>query len=435
MKQINGFSKLTKAEKIQWLCDTYFPEVENAADFFEKYHNPDAELQKRHDEFIENTITNYYFPFAVAPNFLINGRTYTVPMAIEESSVVAAASRAAKFWQGRGGFHTTVLSTEKTGHVHFFFYGEKAHLEAFFARVQPLMLANAKPITANMEKRGGGITSLTLVDKTEALADYYQLSATFETLDAMGANFINSCLESFAETFREEAEKDAAIRGQYEIVMSILSNYVPNCLVRAEVHCPVDELEIAHLKGMAAAKKFVQALAIANADVYRATTHNKGIMNGIDSVILATGNDFRAIEAGAHAYAARSGNYKSLSNAWIEGDTFHFALELPLALGTVGGLTTLHPLVKTALEILEKPNARELMQIVACVGLAQNFSAVSSLISLGIQKGHMKMHLNNIFNQLGATDEEKQQLTAYFKDKTVSHSEVAEALTICRKSI
>ena len=428
MKQINGFSKLTKAEKIQWLCDTYFPEVENAAVFFEKYHNPDAELQKRHDEFIENTITNYYLPFAVAPNFLINGRTYTVPMAIEESSVVAAASRAAKFWQGRGGFHTTVLSTEKTGHVHFFFYGEKALLEAFFARVQPLMLANAKPITANMEKRGGGITSLTLVDKTEALADYYQLSATFETLDAMGANFINSCLESFAETFREEAEKEATIRGQYEIVMSILSNYVPNCLVRAEVHCPVDELEIAHLKGMAAAKKFVQALAIANADVYRATTHNKGIMNGIDSVILATGNDFRAIEAGAHAYAARSGNYKSLSNAWIEGDTFHFALELPLALGTVGGLTTLHPLVKTALEILEKPNARELMQIVACVGLAQNFSAVSSLISLGIQKGHMKMHLNNIFNQLGATDEEKQQLTAYFKDKTVSHSEVAEAL-------
>ena len=433
MKQINGFSKLTKAEKIQWLCDTYFPEVENATAFFEKYHNPDAELQKRHDEFIENTITNYYLPFAVAPNFLINGRTYTVPMAIEESSVVAAASRAAKFWQGRGGFHTTVLSTEKTGHVHFFFYGEKARLEAFFARVQPLMLANAKPITANMEKRGGGITSLTLVDKTEALADYYQLSATFETLDAMGANFINSCLESFAETFREEAEKDATIRGQYEIVMSILSNYVPNCLVRAEVHCPVDELEIAHLKGMAAAKKFVQALAIANADVYRATTHNKGIMNGIDSVILATGNDFRAIEAGAHAYAARSGNYKSLSNAWIEGDTFHFALELPLALGTVGGLTTLHPLVKTALEILEKPNARELMQIVACVGLAQNFSAVSSLISLGIQKGHMKMHLNNIFNQLGATDEEKQQLTAYFKDKTVSHSEVAEALKKMRR--
>ena len=219
-----------------------------------------------------------------------------------------------------------------------------------------------------------------------------------------------------------------SIGDKYEIVMSILSNYVPNCLVRAKVQCPIEELEIAHLKGAEAAKKFVQALAIANADVYRATTHNKGIMNGIDSVVLATGNDFRAIEAGAHAYAARSGQYKSLSAAWIEGDTFFFALELPLALGTVGGLTTLHPLVKTALEILEKPNARELMQIVACVGLAQNFSAVSSLISLGIQKGHMKMHLNNIFNQLGATEEEKRVLSSYFKDKTVTYNDVAEAL-------
>ena len=151
-------------------------------------------------------------------------------------------------------------------------------------------------------------------------------------------------------------------------------------------------------------------------------------MNGIDAVILATGNDFRAIEAGAHAYAARAGRYKSLSDAWITGDTFHFALELPLALGTVGGLTNLHPLVKTALAILEKPNARELMQIVACVGLAQNFSAVSSLISLGIQKGHMKMHLNNIFNQLGASEDEKKVLTAYFKDKTVTHSEVKREL-------
>ena len=428
MKHIDGFSKLTKAEKIAWLCDTYFPEVENATALFERYQNADAELQKLHDEFIENTVSNYYLPFAVAPNFVINGRTYTVPMVIEESSVVAAASRAAKYWQTHGGFHTEVLDTQKTGHVHFFFYGEKADLTAFFARVQPLMLANAQPITANMEKRGGGITSLTLEDKTEALAHYYQLSATFETLDAMGANFINSCLESFADTFRDEAERDSLLQGKYEVVMSILSNYVPNCVVRAEVFCPVKDLKIAHLEGETAARKFVQALAIANADVYRATTHNKGIMNGIDAVILATGNDFRAIEAGAHAYAARTGRYKSLSDAWITGDTFHFALELPLALGTVGGLTNLHPLVKTALAILEKPNARELMQIVACVGLAQNFSAVSSLISLGIQKGHMKMHLNNIFNQLGASEDEKKVLTAYFKDKTVTHSEVKREL-------
>ena len=199
-------------------------------------------------------------------------------------------------------------------------------------------------------------------------------------------------------------------------------------MVRAEVHCPVGELKIAHLEGETAANKFVQALAIANADVYRATTHNKGIMNGVDAVVLATGNDFRAIEAGAHAYAARTGSYRSLSEAWIEEGVFHFALELPLALGTVGGLTNLHPLVKTALEILEKPTARQLMGIVASVGLAQNYSAVSSLIGLGIQKGHMKMHLNNILNQLQANEEEKKVLTAYFKDKTVTHSEVKREL-------
>lgn len=428
MKQIEGFSKLSKQEKIAWLCRTYFGDVSDAAALFERYHNTDSELQKLHDEFIENTVTNYYLPFAVAPNFLIDGKTYTVPMAIEESSVVAAASKAAKYWQGKGGFHTRVVATEKTGQVHFFFYGEKEALQAFVDRTTPIMLQRAAPITANMEKRGGGVRSLVLVDKTEALAHYYQLSATFETLDAMGANFINSCLESFAETFREEAEKEASMQGQYEIVMSILSNYVPNCVVRAEVHCLVGELKIAHLEGEAAANKFVQALAIANADVYRATTHNKGIMNGVDAVVLATGNDFRAIEAGAHAYAARTGSYRSLSEAWIEEGVFHFALELPLALGTVGGLTNLHPLVKTALEILEKPSARQLMGIVASVGLAQNYSAVSSLIGLGIQKGHMKMHLNNILNQLQANEEEKKVLTAYFKDKTVTHSEVKREL-------
>lgn len=435
MKQIDGFSKLTKAQKIEWLCNTYFPNTENASSFFEKYHNTDTALQKLHDEFIENTVSNYYLPFAVAPNFLINGRTYTVPMVVEESSVVAAASRAAKFWQSRGGFKAEVLSTEKTGHIHFFFYGDKTHLEAFFTRVRPLMLSQAQPITANMEKRGGGVSSLTLVDKTDVLEHYYQLAATFETLDAMGANFINSCLESFAQTFKTEADNDPTIRGQYEVVMSILSNYVPNCLVRAEVQCPIADLHINNLQGEVAAQKFVQALSIANADVYRATTHNKGIMNGIDSVILATGNDFRAIEAGAHAYAARSGQYRSLSTAWVEDNTFHFALQLPLALGTIGGLTSLHPLAKTALQILENPNARELMQIVACVGLAQNFSAVSSLISLGIQKGHMKMHLNNIFNQLGANEKEKELLTAYFKDKTVTHSDVAEVLQRIKKEL
>ena len=429
MKEIQGFSKFTKEQKIDWLCEAYFSDDEKARQRFTKYHNSDPILQKLHDDFVENAITNYYLPFSVAPNFIINGKMYTVPMVIEESSVVAAASRAAKFWASRGGFKAEVVSTEKNGQVHFMFYGNKSELEAFFHYVKPKMLEKSRLITANMEKRGGGITSLELVDKTSELANYYQLFATFETLDAMGANFINSCLEDFAQTFRQEAINFPEIDKNYEIVMSILSNYVSECLVKVAVSCPIEQLAVADLNGKEFAEKFVRAIAIANAEVRRATTHNKGIMNGIDSVIIATGNDFRAVEAGVHAYAARSGKYQSLTKAYIENDVFHFEIEVPLALGTVGGLTNLHPLVKTALQILENPNAKKLMQIAATVGLAQNFAAVSSLITLGIQKGHMKMHLVNILNQLGANEAQKQYMIEYFRNKTLTSTRTRISMT------
>ena len=403
------------------------------ASYFKKYHNTDEQLQKLHDEFIENTITNYYVPFAIAPNFVINGKTYTVPMAIEESSIVAAASRAAKFWEARGGFKTQVISSEKNGQVHLMFYGEKSELEHFFNQIKPKMMEAVKPIVTNMEKRGGGVTSLFLVDKTTDLENYYQIFATFETADAMGANFINSCLEQFAQTFREEAKTQSSMKGKYEIIMSILSNYVPECIAKAEVSCPLEMLAVADMSGKEFGEKFIRAISIANAEIRRATTHNKGIMNGIDAVVVATGNDFRAIEAGVHAYASRSGKYQSLTKAYITDSTFHFEIELPLALGTIGGLTNLHPLVKTALHILEKPSAKELMQIVAAVGLAQNFSAVSSLITLGIQKGHMKMHLMNILNQLGANEAQKEQISNFFKDKVVTHSEVVKQFELINK--
>ncbi|MDO5609149.1 MAG: hydroxymethylglutaryl-CoA reductase, degradative [Capnocytophaga sp.] len=422
----HGFSKLTKSQKIDWLCERYFTNEPDARQRFERYFNADEALQKLHDEFIENAVSNYYLPFAVAPNFVINGKIYTVPMVIEESSVVAAASRAAKFWQSRGGFQSEVISTEKNGQVHFMFYGDKNTLQSFFEDKKSVLLESANHLTANMKKRGGGITDLRLVDKTDELPHYYQLYASFETLDAMGANFINSCLEQFAETFRSEAEKIPAIGQKLDIVMSILSNYVPECLVRSAVSCPVEKLSFGEINGKEFAEKFVRAIAIANAEVRRATTHNKGVMNGIDSVILATGNDFRAVEAGVHAYASRNGRYQSLTNAWITDGIFHFEIIVPLALGTVGGLTSLHPMAKTALQILENPSATELMMIAATVGLAQNFAAVGSLTTSGIQKGHMKMHLMNILNQLGATDPEKQQIAAYFSEKTVTHSEVVQ---------
>ena len=436
-KAISGFSKLSKEEKIKWIANQYFSTPTEAISLLKNYWNSDEKVQKLHDEFIENTITNFYIPLGVAPNFLINGKYSTIPMAIEESSVVAAAAKAAKFWSTRGGFKTTVINTEKIGQVHFIYKGDVSKLNLFFAQNKSKFFSETESITTNMQKRGGGILDIVLKDKTDLLPNYFQLHATFETKDSMGANFINSCLEQFSKTLKEEAhnydlftetEKDI------EVVMSILSNYVPNCIVRAEVSCPIAELEEKHITNpLEFAEKFVQAVQIAEVEPYRAVTHNKGIMNGVDAVVLATGNDFRAVEAGIHAYASRNGKYSSLSHAKIENGIFTFWLEIPLALGTVGGLTSLHPLVKLSLEMLEKPSAKELMQFVAVAGLAQNFAALRSLTTTGIQEGHMKMHLNNIINHFEATDDERILIQKYFKKNTVSHSAVVTYIESLRK--
>ncbi|NNK31133.1 MAG: hydroxymethylglutaryl-CoA reductase, degradative [Flavobacteriaceae bacterium] len=428
---VQGFSKLSKEEKIQWVAQNYTHNPEQTEVLLKRYWNSDKQLQQLHDEFIENTITNFYLPLGIAPNFQINGKLYTIPMVIEESSVVAAASKAAKFWLNRGGFHTRVLGTEKVGQVHFIFKGNFTKLEQFFESIKPRLISEAAPITSNMQRRGGGITQIALRDKSKELQHYYQLHCTFETLDAMGANFINSCLEQFAKTLKEAARKYEAFNAEeknLEVVMSILSNYVPNCVVRAKVSCPVSELnEDDSIAPEIFAEKIIQAVRIAEIEPYRAVTHNKGIMNGIDSVVLATGNDFRAIEAGVHAYASRDGHYRSLTHAKVENDIFHMWIDVPLALGTVGGLTSLHPLVKLAMEILHHPKAADLMQIVAVAGLAQNFAALRSLVTTGIQEGHMKMHLLNILNQLGATEEEKVKMVDYFKKHTATHNAVVEA--------
>lgn len=438
MEIVNGFSKFTKEQKINWLVDNYFNGDNNTAELLKSYWNTDEKLQKLHDEFIENTITNFYLPLGVAPNFIINRKNYTIPMVIEESSVVAAAANAAKFWAKRGGFSTKVLATEKIGNVHFMFQGAKEKLGQFIDKMQPIFRNRTADITQNMEKRGGGILTIDLIDKTHELPHYYQLHATFDTRDSMGANFINSCLEEFAHVLREHVVTEETFttteKESLQIVMSILSNYVPNCLVRAEVSCKINDLQSKEIDNPREfAEKFVQAVRIAEIEPYRAVTHNKGIMNGVDAVVLATGNDFRAIEAGVHAFAAKDGKYTSLSHAEIVGDEFRFWMDLPLALGTVGGLTNLHPMVKFSLELLNKPNANELMEIIAVAGLAQNFAAIKSLTTTGIQQGHMKMHLMNILNQLKATDSERQAVAIHFKEQTVSHRSVVDFVENLRK--
>ena len=433
---VEGFSKRSKADKIRWIATEYTSHPEDTIKLLKTYWNSDAKLQQLHDEFIENTISNFYLPLGVAPNFLINGKLYAIPMAIEESSVVAAAGKSAKYWLDRGGFKTSILGTEKIGQVHFTFTGSSEKIIRFVDAIKPQMLEDALPITRNMAKRGGGILGIDLRDKTDEIPGYYQLHCRFETQDAMGANFINSCLEQFSSTLLRESETHEALSGEPrpEVIMSILSNYVPDCLVRATVSCPTDAIEPeGGLTGRQVAERLVQAVRIAECEPFRAVTHNKGIMNGIDAVVLATGNDFRAVEAGVHAYAARNGKYTSLTHASITDDTFVFQLDIPLALGTVGGLTGLHPLVKLAHEILGNPSATELMQIVAAAGLAQNFAALRSLVTVGIQRGHMKMHLLNILNQLGANEAEKAALVDFFKTHTVSHNLVVEQLQQLRK--
>lgn len=428
-KPVSGFSKLSKEAKIQWLISEFFQGDDSKVDFLQSYWHTNPDVQQLHDEFIENTLTNYYLPFGVAPNFLINGRLYTIPMAIEESSVVAAASKSANFWLEKGGFHARVISTTKIGHVHFLWKGtEFEKLSAFINSIQEKFHQETELITANMRARGGGILSIDLVDKTSEEPEYYQLEARFETCDSMGANFINSCLEAFARVLKAEAQHfegfTTAEDRNVEVVMCILSNFTPECLVRAEVRAKISDLADGEITGEQFVHRFQRAINIANAEPYRATTHNKGIMNGIDAVIIATGNDFRAVEACAHSYAAHTGRYRSLTQCEVQGDEFVFYIEVPLSLGVVGGLTSLHPMARFSLELLGKPSATELMQIVACSGLAQNFAAIRALITTGIQKGHMKMHLLNILNQLGATEEERETVKDYFETRVVTHAEV-----------
>lgn len=438
-EMVPGFSKMSKEDKLKTVAGM-FPDPYQVEKEFKSFWHPDANIQKKFDEFSENTITNFFFPFGVLPNFILNGKMYMVPMVTEESSVVAAASKSAKFWSERGGFHAEIVGTTKIGQVHFIWKGDKAKLEAAFPDLKKQLIENTTHITINMQKRGGGILNIELVDMTQYEEGYFQLKASFETCDSMGANFINSCLEEFAMLLKSFLEEDDRFTGEEKnthIIMSILSNYTPECLVKCWVECPIEELGTFE-DGMTAeefAWKFSKAVKVAEVDVHRATTHNKGIYNGIDSVVLASGNDFRAVEACGHTYASRNGRYSSLTELSLENGIFKYTLTVPMALGVVGGLTTLHPLVRRAIEMMGNPSAYDLMMMAAGVGLANNFGALKSLTTTGIQKGHMKMHLLNILNHFDATPAEKEQAVEYFKKNKVSFTSVRAFLWGVRENL
>ncbi|MEC7479028.1 MAG: hydroxymethylglutaryl-CoA reductase, degradative [Bacteroidota bacterium] len=432
-----GFSKLSKQEKIDWVLKTFFKSGSKESEILKKYWNDNKSIQTIHDEFAENTITNFYLPLGVAPNFIIDKINYTIPMAIEESSVVAAACKSAKFWSKRGGFKSTIVSTTKTGQIHFKFNGSSKKINDFFNSIKNKIEDSCKEITKNMNKRGGGIINMNLLDKTKSIKNYFQIAVEFDTVDSMGANFINSCLEQIALTFETEFNESNIFNEseKLKIIMSILSNYTPECVVKVELKSKISNLKSKDISDPENfAKKFVEAVEIAENDISRAVTHNKGIMNGIDAVVIATGNDFRAVEAAIHAYASKDGSYKSLTHAKIENDEFVYWIEIPISIGTVGGIINLHPMVKWCLNLLQKPNSKQLMSIIGAAGLAQNFAAIKSLITSGIQVGHMKMHLINILNSLGSNENEKTIMIEYFKLNKVTFSSVKTALEKLRKN-
>jgi hydroxymethylglutaryl-CoA reductase len=432
---IKGFSRLTKEEKIELAAKLSSDPAKFARDLKSFWHR-DPEIQSILDEFSENTVSNFYLPFGLAPNFLINGEVYILPMVIEESSVVAAASRSAKFWFDRGGFQSEVASMVKSGQVYFKWKANPGLLMEHEKAIESYLLENSRHLTENMEKRGGGIRSIQIQSMEPNLPVHFKLEAKFITADSMGANFINTCLESFSELLPEFFREKGILIDAHdlEITMAILSNHTPECLVSCRVQCPIQDLSGmgGGLEPLAFAEKFMEATDIARHDPSRAVTHNKGIYNGVDSVVMATGNDYRAVEAAGHAYASLNGTYSSLTRCELSGGMFDYELTLPMAIGTVGGLTGTHPLARLSMDLLGSPDAGQLMNIAAAAGLANNFAAVWSLITSGIQRGHMKLHLANILNALGASMDEKDEAMVYFREKTVSYRAVQDLLARLR---
>ena len=430
--KIIGFSKLSRDKKISWISKNFLDNSSEFESILNKYLNHDKTIQSIHNSLSENVISNFHLPYSISPNFLVNNKNYCIPLVTEESSVIAALSNSSKFWYDRGGFKSKVLSKIKTGQVHFKYYGNSESLEKFIKENEHALYKSTDRITQKMRERGGGISNIKLVNKSKELKSYYQLHVDFNTVDSMGANFINSCLETISNKFKKllnDSPQFKESEKKIEVIMSILSNYNPKCIVESSVECKIDDLgDIDGITPKEFAFKFKDAFDIADIDINRAVTHNKGIMNGVDAILISTGNDFRAVEAGVHAFASNKGKYGSLSKCSITDDIFKISLEIPLSIGTVGGITDVHPMVKLSLKLLNNPTSDELMKIICSVGLAQNFAAVKSLVTTGIQKGHMKMHLINLLIKKNASKDQIDKSEEYFKDKDINSQSVKDFL-------
>ena len=356
------------------------------------------------DKMIENTLGTFALPLGIAVNFLINGRDYLIPMAVEEPSVLAAVSNAAKKIRAGGGFHTEATEPVMIGQIQVLDVPDMAAAVAAIEANKANLLETANCCDKVIVSLGGGARNIEARPfPNTPVGPMLIVHLHFDTRDAMGANAINTALESMAPRVAELTNGRTSLR--------ILSNLADQRTTTARCTIPAERLATANLAGSEVARLIEEANAFAIVDPYRAATHNKGIMNGIDAVCIATGNDWRAVEAGAHAYAARNGRYSSLTDWHVnENGDLYGEITLPMAVGMVGGATKVHPTACVAMKILDVDSAPELAQVIAAVGLAQNLAAINALSTVGIQKGHMALHARQVAMAAGASEERIQQI-------------------------
>ena len=379
------------------------------------------------DKMIENVVGRHALPLGLGLNFIINGREVIVPMSVEEPSVVAAVSNAARIARAGGGFLTGSTDPIMVGQIQVLDVPDPREARDALQRTRADLLRRVDEIHPSLVRRGGGARDLRVRYLPDTPAGpMLVVHLHLDVRDAMGANLVNTAVEGIAP----EVERLTGGR----VNLRILSNYTTERRAWAVVRIPVDAFSEKGARGEEVARGIVEANAFAWADPYRAATHNKGIMNGIDAVAIATGNDWRAIEAGAHAWAARDGQYRALTDWYLTGDTLVGKLELPLAVGIVGGATRVHPTARVALKILGVHRAQELAEIMVAVGLAQNLAALRALASEGIQRGHMRMHARQVAIAAGARGEEIDIVAARLAaEGNVRESRAREVLGEIRK--
>ena len=369
----------------------------------------------------ENTVGLYALPLGIATNFRINGKDVLVPMVIEEPSVIAGASLAAKLVRAGGGFEAETDDPVMIGQIQLVGLSDVAAARDQVLAHKDRLMQLANDVDPILVRLGGGARDIQARVLETPKGPMLIVHLHFDVRDAMGANAVNTACERMAPAL-------ASITGG-QAYLSILTNLADQRLARARAIIPEEALAFGGFSGEQVAEGIELAWAFASADPYRATTHNKGIMNGIDAVTLATGNDWRAIEAGAHAYAAREGRYTTLST-WRRDGTGNLVgtLELPMALGTIGGATRVHPTARVALKLLNVSNARELAEIVVSVGLAQNLAAIRALATEGIQKGHMSLHARQVAMAAGAKGQDIERVAQAMIDQDAIRTDYAESL-------